>query len=90
VFAGSNRDNDFADLPARFEIKMRVDNLVECKNSVDGLFGRKICVWQSVIVMPPPTRSRAETIRPIPSSLYAEDYAQLDVLNTNVHITLGE
>ena len=35
VLAGSNRDNDLADLPARFEITMRIDNLVEWKDSVD-------------------------------------------------------
>jgi hypothetical protein len=35
VLAGSNRDNDLADLPARFQIAVRVDNLVEWKDSVD-------------------------------------------------------
>ena len=35
VLAGSNRDDDLADLPARFEIMVRIDNLVEWKHSVD-------------------------------------------------------
>ncbi len=31
----SNRDDDLADLPARFEITVRFDNLVECKDLID-------------------------------------------------------
>src|ERR1700686_341567 len=38
VLAGSNRDDDLADLPARFEITVRIDNLVEWKDSVDNWF----------------------------------------------------
>ena len=35
MLAGSNRHDNLADLPARFEITMRIDNLVEWENSVD-------------------------------------------------------
>ena len=35
VLAGSNRDNDLADLPARFQIAVRVPDLIECKDPVD-------------------------------------------------------
>src|SRR5580693_6680748 len=38
VVAGSNRDDDLADLPARFEITVGIDNLVEWKDSVDDWF----------------------------------------------------
>jgi hypothetical protein len=40
VLAGSNCDDDLADLPARFEITVRIDNLVEWKDSVDDWFQR--------------------------------------------------
>src|SRR5712664_4204265 len=42
VLAGSNRDDDLADLPARFEITVRIDNLVEWKDSVDDRFQRAL------------------------------------------------
>ena len=35
VSVRSNRDDDLADLPARFEITVRFDNLVECKYLID-------------------------------------------------------
>jgi hypothetical protein len=38
--ASSNRDNDFADLSARFEVTVRIDDLVEWKDSVDDWFQR--------------------------------------------------
>jgi hypothetical protein len=42
VLAGSNRNDDLADLPARFEITVRIDNLVEWKDSVDDWFQRAL------------------------------------------------
>jgi hypothetical protein len=42
VCVRSNHDNDLADLSARFEITMRIDNLVEWKDSVDDWFQRAL------------------------------------------------
>ena len=42
VLAASNRDDDLAELPARFEITVRIDNLVEWKDPVDDRFQRAL------------------------------------------------
>src|SRR5258708_37751445 len=40
VLTGSNRDDDLSDLPARFQIAVCLDNLVEWKHSVDDWLQR--------------------------------------------------
>src|SRR5260370_4506525 len=42
VLTRSNRDCDLAELPARFEITVRIDNLVERKDPVDDWFQRAL------------------------------------------------
>src|SRR6202035_5940849 len=42
VLTRSNRDYDLAELPASFEITMRIDNLVEWKHLVDDWFQRAL------------------------------------------------